>query len=119
MDLALRDVYLTLERPREIRVSPPALEPHDDRPYVMRAPTPGELASAPEQLAAGRSCRFSDYQGVHQALEIALDDPNVQRRLVELGIDPAPKDKRSSDWLKPFIKAEISFWKPLLAGLGL
>ncbi len=56
---------------------------------------------------------------VHQALEIALDDPNVQQRMAELGIDPAPQDKRSSDWLKRLIKAEISFWKPLLAGPGL
>jgi tripartite-type tricarboxylate transporter receptor subunit TctC len=56
---------------------------------------------------------------VHQALEIALDDPNVQQRMAELGIDPAPRDKRSSDWLKRLIKAEISFWKPLLAGSGL
>jgi tripartite-type tricarboxylate transporter receptor subunit TctC len=56
---------------------------------------------------------------VHQALEIALDDPNVQQRMAELGIDPAPQDKRSSDWLKRLIKAEISFWKPLLAGSGL
>jgi tripartite-type tricarboxylate transporter receptor subunit TctC len=53
---------------------------------------------------------------VHHALETALDDPNVQRRMAELGIDPAPKEKRASDWLEPFIKDQISFWKPLLAG---
>jgi hypothetical protein len=62
MDLALRDVHSALERQREIRVRPPTLEPHGDTPYVMRAQTPGELASSPEHLAADRTRRFSDFQ---------------------------------------------------------
>jgi len=55
---------------------------------------------------------------LNRALDKALDDPNVQRRMADLGIEPAPKDKRASEWLAPFIKSEIAFWHPLLAGLS-
>ena len=72
MDVVIRDVRLALERQREVRVRPPTLEPHGDRLYVMQAPTPGELASAPEHLSAGRSRRFADYQ------ERAVSEPDAQ-----------------------------------------
>jgi putative tricarboxylic transport membrane protein len=54
---------------------------------------------------------------LNRALGTALDDPTVQRRMADLGIEPAPKDKRTSQWLAPFIKSEIAFWNPLLTGL--
>jgi tripartite-type tricarboxylate transporter receptor subunit TctC len=56
---------------------------------------------------------------LNHALGTALDDPTVQQRMADLGIDPAPKDKRASEWLAPFITAEIAFWHPLLAGFSL
>ena len=54
---------------------------------------------------------------LNRALDAALDDPIVQRRMADLGIEPAPKDRRASQWLAPFIKSEIAFWNPLLSGL--
>ena len=38
--------------------------------------------------------------------------------MTDLGIEVAPKVKRSTEWLAPFIRSEIAFWHPLLAGLG-
>jgi tripartite-type tricarboxylate transporter receptor subunit TctC len=55
---------------------------------------------------------------LNRALDKALDDPLVHARMSDLGIDPAPKDKRAREWLAPFIRSEIAFWHPLLAGLG-
>ena len=55
---------------------------------------------------------------LNRALDTALDDALVQRRMADLGIDPAPKDKRGREWLAPFIRSEIAFWHPLLSGLG-
>jgi tripartite-type tricarboxylate transporter receptor subunit TctC len=55
---------------------------------------------------------------LNRALDKALDDALVQRRMADLGIDPAPKDKRGREWLAPFIRSEIAFWHPLLSGLG-
>jgi tripartite-type tricarboxylate transporter receptor subunit TctC len=54
---------------------------------------------------------------LNRAINTALDDPVVQKRMADLGIEPAPKDKRASEWLGPFIKSEIAFWNPLLTGL--
>jgi tripartite-type tricarboxylate transporter receptor subunit TctC len=56
---------------------------------------------------------------LNHALGTALDDPTVQQRMSDLGIEPAPKDKRAPEWLAPFITAEIAFWHPLLAGFSL
>jgi tripartite-type tricarboxylate transporter receptor subunit TctC len=55
---------------------------------------------------------------LNRALDKALDDALVERRMADLGIDPAPKDKRGREWLAPFIRSEIAFWHPLLSGLG-
>jgi hypothetical protein len=38
--------------------------------------------------------------------------------MADLGIDPAPEDKRAREWLAPFIRSKIAFWHPLLSGLG-
>ena len=54
---------------------------------------------------------------LNRALDAALDDSTVQRRMADLGIEPARKDKRTSEWLAPFIRSEIAFWNPLLTGL--
>lgn len=62
MDLVIRDVHLALERQREIRVRPRATERHAETAYVMRAPQPAELASAPARILADRSRRFSEFQ---------------------------------------------------------
>ena len=55
---------------------------------------------------------------LNHALDTALDDSAVQARMTDLGIEVAPKVKRSTEWLAPFIRSEIAFWHPLLAGLG-
>ncbi len=54
---------------------------------------------------------------LNKALNAALDDPTVRKRMGDLGVEPAPKDHRASQWLAPFIKSEIAFWNPLLTGL--
>jgi len=55
---------------------------------------------------------------LNRALDKALDDPNVHKRMLDLGIEPAPKDERGLQWLAPFITSEIAFWHPLLSGLA-
>jgi tripartite-type tricarboxylate transporter receptor subunit TctC len=49
-----------------------------------------------------------------KALTETLDDPDVRKRLADLGVDVAPSERRGSDWLPTFIKSEIEFWRPLL-----
>jgi hypothetical protein len=72
MDAAIRDVQLSLEIQREIRVPPNAEEEHPDGTYIMQLPLPGELASSRAVFAAGRSRRLSDFRAR------AESEPNAQ-----------------------------------------
>jgi tripartite-type tricarboxylate transporter receptor subunit TctC len=51
---------------------------------------------------------------MNKALTEALDDPDVRKKLADLGVDVAPSERRASGWLRTFIKSEIEFWRPLL-----
>jgi len=55
---------------------------------------------------------------LNHVLDTALDDPLVRTRMADLGIEPAPQEKRARELLAPFIRSEITFWHPLLTGLG-
>ena len=48
------------------------------------------------------------------ALDKALDDPSVQKRLNDLGGSIPPKSERSPAKFESFVKAEIARWSPVL-----
>jgi tripartite-type tricarboxylate transporter receptor subunit TctC len=48
------------------------------------------------------------------ALDKALDDPGVQKRLGDLGGSPPGKDERTPQKFEAFVKAEIARWSPIL-----
>jgi tripartite-type tricarboxylate transporter receptor subunit TctC len=48
------------------------------------------------------------------ALDKALDDPEVQKRLAELGGSIPGKDERTPARFSSFVKAEIARWSPIL-----
>ena len=48
------------------------------------------------------------------ALDKALDDPEVQKRLAELGGSIPGRDERSPAKFDSFVKAEIARWSPIL-----
>jgi tripartite-type tricarboxylate transporter receptor subunit TctC len=48
------------------------------------------------------------------ALDKALDDPAVQKRLADLGGSVPTKDERSPAKFESFVKAEIARWAPIL-----
>lgn len=52
------------------------------------------------------------------ALDKALDDPAVQKRLSDLGGSIPPKDQRSPAKFDAFVKAEIARWLPILKAAG-
>ena len=49
-----------------------------------------------------------------KALDAALDDPNVQKRLAELGGSIPGKDERTPEKFDGFVKAEIARWSAIL-----
>ena len=48
------------------------------------------------------------------ALNKALDDPAVAKRLLELGGTVPPKGERGSAYLANLVKADIARWNPIL-----
>jgi tripartite-type tricarboxylate transporter receptor subunit TctC len=48
------------------------------------------------------------------ALDKALDDQNVRRRLAEIGCDVPAKVKRGQQPLAALVKSEIARWKPII-----
>jgi len=52
------------------------------------------------------------------ALDNALDDPGVQKRLADLGGAVPAKDERSPAKFDAFVKAEIARWSPILKAAG-
>ena len=48
------------------------------------------------------------------ALDTALDDPAVQKRLADLGGTVPAKDERTPAKFDAFVKAEIARWSPIL-----
>jgi tripartite-type tricarboxylate transporter receptor subunit TctC len=87
-------------------------------PTAAEAGLPDFKVNAWFALQAPKGTPIAIIAKLNRALDTALDDALVQRRMADLGIDPAPKDKRGREWLAPFIRSEIAFWHPLLSGLG-
>ena len=52
------------------------------------------------------------------ALDQALDDPSVQKRLADLGGAVPAKDERNPARFDAFVKAEIARWSPILKAAG-
>jgi tripartite-type tricarboxylate transporter receptor subunit TctC len=48
------------------------------------------------------------------ALDKALDDQNVQKKLSDLGGSVPAKDERTPEKFEAFVKAEIARWSPIL-----
>ncbi len=55
---------------------------------------------------------------VNAALDGALDDASVRKRLLELGAVIPPKGERSAAWLGTFVKSEVARWTPILKAAG-
>ena len=49
-----------------------------------------------------------------RALDQALDDPGVKKRLADLGASLPTKDERTPAKFDAFVKAEIARWSPIL-----
>jgi len=48
------------------------------------------------------------------ALDKALDDPAVQKKMSDLGGSVPPKSERSTAFFESYVKQEIARWRPIL-----
>ena len=51
---------------------------------------------------------------LNKAMSDTLDDPGIRKRLEELGLEIAPPERRSPEYLARFLPEEIERWaKPI------
>ncbi len=55
---------------------------------------------------------------ITQALQAALVDPDVRKKLADLGADIVPVEKQTPEALKTWVKAEIDKWVPIIKKSG-
>ena len=86
------------------------------------------LSNVPTAKEAGLNYQMSIWAGVFApkgtpkeavdklaaALDKALDDPSVKKRLADLGGSVPAKDERTPAKFEAFVKAEIARWSPIL-----
>ena len=56
---------------------------------------------------------------LNAAASAAMDRPDVQQRLHDLGASAPPKEQRSSDYLRTFVAAEIKKWGDVVKTAGI
>jgi tripartite-type tricarboxylate transporter receptor subunit TctC len=129
--IAQRVDYLCIDTPTAI----PQIESGAIKPIAIlsrgRSPSLPNVASAHEQgltdfEAANWTALFLPkntptliVERLHDATVAAMNDPTVQRRFKENGIDLVAEERRSSVYLARFVASEITKWAGPLKSSGL
>ena len=87
-----------------------------DVPTSKEAGLPEFQASAWNALFAPKGTPKAVVDKLADALDKALDDPAVRKRLLDLGSDIPGKDRRGPAALSTLVKSEIEKWSPILKG---
>jgi tripartite-type tricarboxylate transporter receptor subunit TctC len=83
-------------------------------PTTVEAGLPAYQASAWFALFAPKGTPRPILDRLTDALDQALDDQNVRKRLLDLGADIPPKEKRGQQALATLVKSEITRWTPII-----
>ena len=86
---------------------------HAGLPIVGVRTGPGGAPAAPA-YSAGRRLSVVSSEPLTRTIDQALDDPEVKKRLAELGGSLPATDMRSPAKFAAFVKAEIARWSPIL-----
>jgi len=85
-----------------------------DVPTTKEAGLPAFDASAWNALFAPKGTPRTVLDPLSAALDKALDDDSVRKRLLELGCEIPPKAKRGPQPLAALVSSEIARWTPIL-----
>jgi tripartite-type tricarboxylate transporter receptor subunit TctC len=89
-----------------------------DVPTARQAGLPAFDAVAWNALFAPKGTPKPIVDMLSAALDKALDDPNVRKRLLELGSELPGKDGRGPQALAALVKSEIARWTPIIKAAG-
>jgi tripartite-type tricarboxylate transporter receptor subunit TctC len=85
-----------------------------DIPTVDEAGLPGFYASQWFALWAPKGTASDVIRKLNAAVMAALDDPTVQHRLAELGLEIFPREQQTPEALAAFHRAEVAKWWPIM-----
>jgi len=85
-----------------------------DVPTTKEAGLPEYQASAWNAVFAPKGTPKEVVQKLADALDKALDDPAVRKRLLDLGSDIPGKDRRGPQALGGLVRSEIAKWTPII-----
>jgi tripartite-type tricarboxylate transporter receptor subunit TctC len=99
--------------------SPRRLASAPDIPTVDEAGMPGFYISVWHGLWVPHGTPKEIVAKLTAAAQEALADPNVQKRLAELGQEIPPREMQTPEGLATFQKAEIEKWWPIVKAAGI
>jgi len=85
-----------------------------DVPTVDEAGLPGFHVSLWSGLWVPKGTPKDIVAKLNAAVRAALDDPAVQKRYAELGLEPPPQTQRTPEALRAHQKAEVAKWWPVI-----
>ena len=85
-----------------------------DIPAVDEAGLPGFHVSLWSGLWVPKGTPKDVVGKINDAVRAALDDPAVQKRYAELGLEPPPPAQRTPEALRAHQKAEVAKWWPVI-----
>ncbi|MBP1842654.1 tripartite-type tricarboxylate transporter receptor subunit TctC [Rhizobium petrolearium] len=98
--------------------SPERLDVLKDLPTVKEAGLPQMEVGIWHGIYAPKGTPKEAIDKLSKALQVALKDPNVAARFVELGTKPSPEADATPEALKAKLEGEIARWKPVIEAAG-
>jgi tripartite-type tricarboxylate transporter receptor subunit TctC len=87
-------------------------------PTLHEAGLPGFEVSVWQGLYVPKGTPKAVIDTLTKALQTALADPELKKRFVELGTDPASKESATPAALRKHLKSEIDKWAPIIKKAG-
>ena len=89
-----------------------------DVPTMAEAGSPQYDMSIWSGLWAPKGTPKAVVAQLSDALDKTLDDPSVQKKMMDLGGTVPPKSERSATFFEGYVKDEIARWNPILKAAG-
>jgi tripartite-type tricarboxylate transporter receptor subunit TctC len=100
-------------------MSPKRVSIIPDLPTTGEQGLPGVEASVWDAYFLPPGAPAAIVHALNKSMNKALDDPTVHQRLQDLGLEIAPPDQRTPEYLAKFVPEEIARWSKVVRAAGI